>query len=503
MTSFSQPADHGAPTSALPAQSMIPLSAIDPSPFNPRKTFDDIDELAESIKAQGLLENLVVRPAKKAGRYELIAGERRFRALQKLKAGEVPCKVIAADDGQARAAQIVENLQRADVNPLEEAEGFKGLQDADPKRWTVQAIAASVGKTPRFVQQRLAIATGLAPEARALMAKGEMKVDVARTLAMAPPSIQKEILHEHRHWHTHLNAEQIREEIVDRAVPIDRAAFDISKYDGPFLKDGKARLFADVAKFDSLQQAAAEALVEKLKAAWPDAQLVTDSTLRNWAWADSKDNLGWSSNRKGGKATGALKVAKEKCTAIVWIDGLKALRSAQGVCRAALFDRPTPASSGHTVPNKETPEQKSAREAFLTATATAAAKKPDLVKRLVLMSLIDSEIAFEVEEVLIQRISEALPKELPKFMGRLWNDDHKAQAWKHVQAMKPAAVDQAFAGFAAAMLDWSGYRPKPPKILSDVASQLGVTLGKAATAKATAKPKAKPKAKAKKKGGRK
>lgn len=90
----------------------IALANIHPSPTNPRKTFEGIEELAASIAEQGLLQPIVVRPMRKDGQFEILAGARRYRALKHLKRETAPCKVMVAEDGQARALQIVENLQQ-------------------------------------------------------------------------------------------------------------------------------------------------------------------------------------------------------------------------------------------------------------------------------------------------------------------------------------------------------------------------------------------------------
>lgn len=111
---------------------LIAVGSIGPNPQQPRKTFSDeeLEELAQSIKENGLLQPLLLRPAPKAlGRYELIAGERRLRAVQKLGWKEVPALTREVDDNALLVLALVENLQREALSPLEEAEGYQVLMD--------------------------------------------------------------------------------------------------------------------------------------------------------------------------------------------------------------------------------------------------------------------------------------------------------------------------------------------------------------------------------------
>jgi ParB family chromosome partitioning protein len=110
-------------------QTQVPVELIQPNPLQPRKTFDE-DELAalsSSIGTHGVLQPLVVR--KKAGQYELVAGERRWRAAQAAKLTTVPVRIVDFNDQQVMEAALVENLQRSDLNPIEKAQGFKDYLD--------------------------------------------------------------------------------------------------------------------------------------------------------------------------------------------------------------------------------------------------------------------------------------------------------------------------------------------------------------------------------------
>ena len=106
----------------------IAISAIIPNQRQPRRKFDatKLDELAESIKAQGLLQPILVRPLSRS-RYEIVAGERRWRAAQAAGLHEIPAVIRQLDDATGFELALVENIQRADLNPIEEAEGFQRL----------------------------------------------------------------------------------------------------------------------------------------------------------------------------------------------------------------------------------------------------------------------------------------------------------------------------------------------------------------------------------------
>ena len=106
----------------------VSLSLLSESKTNPRRIFEDaaLKELAESIRTQGVLSPLLVRPLTENG-FEIVAGARRYRAAQMAEADTVPVRIVNMTDAQALEAQLVENLIRADVHPMEEAQGFKAL----------------------------------------------------------------------------------------------------------------------------------------------------------------------------------------------------------------------------------------------------------------------------------------------------------------------------------------------------------------------------------------
>jgi len=130
----------------------IPIDQIDPNPAQPRKRFEGLDELAASIRDKGLLESIMVRPV--GGRYQIIHGERRWRACRMAGFTEVEVVVREADDAEAYELALIENLQRADLSPIEEAKAFAGLCEAG---WTQQRVADLIGKSQQYVASRLVL----------------------------------------------------------------------------------------------------------------------------------------------------------------------------------------------------------------------------------------------------------------------------------------------------------------------------------------------------------
>ena len=138
---------------AFADNTVVPLSAIQPNPMQPRQAFpnDTIDELAESIRQKGILQPLLVRRAN--GGFQLIAGERRFRAAQRLGLPHVPVTVRDADDGELLEMALIENIQRENLNPLEEARAYRRL--VDEFQLTQEEIATRVGKDRSTVADTL------------------------------------------------------------------------------------------------------------------------------------------------------------------------------------------------------------------------------------------------------------------------------------------------------------------------------------------------------------
>jgi len=170
----------------------VPIASIRANPYQPRKEFRD-EELADleaSLKATGLLQPITLRPAGR-GAYELIAGERRLRAATRLGWTEIPAIVREVDDRTLLTFAIVENLQRVDLNPLEEAEGFKRL--IDEFGLTQQQVADVVGKDRTTVTNLLRVLS-LPDPVRAMLRDGAISLGHARALlALSTPAHMQQL----------------------------------------------------------------------------------------------------------------------------------------------------------------------------------------------------------------------------------------------------------------------------------------------------------------------
>jgi len=132
---------------------MIPVDKIETNREQPRSNLGDLSELTESIRMRGVLEPLLVRPMADTKNYQLIAGERRFQAAIEAGLEEVPCVEISANDQEALELALVENLQRKDLSPFEEAEGYRTL--TEKYAYTHDQVATSIGKSRTTVTETL------------------------------------------------------------------------------------------------------------------------------------------------------------------------------------------------------------------------------------------------------------------------------------------------------------------------------------------------------------
>jgi ParB family chromosome partitioning protein len=175
----------GAPTSTLP------VDLIGRGRYQPRRNFDEdkLRELADSIAAQGVVQPVVVRPVED-GRYELIAGERRWRASQLAGLSEIPAVVREVDDQTAMAMGLIENIQRDDLNPLEEAQALHRL--TDEFSLTHQEAADAVGRSRASVSNLLRL-LDLNPEVKALIDQKKLEMGHARALLALKGGMQSEV----------------------------------------------------------------------------------------------------------------------------------------------------------------------------------------------------------------------------------------------------------------------------------------------------------------------
>ncbi|WP_135468312.1 ParB/RepB/Spo0J family partition protein [Crenalkalicoccus roseus] len=167
----------------------VAIELLEPSPFQPRAAAEPgaLQELADSIREHGLLQPILVRPKPGApGHYQIIGGERRWRAAQQVPLHEVPVVIRELGDREAMAAALVENLQRQDLNALEEAEGYRRL--LDEFGMTQEALGQAVGKSRSHVANTLRL-LGLPERVRDLLRDGALTAGHARALLTAPDPV--------------------------------------------------------------------------------------------------------------------------------------------------------------------------------------------------------------------------------------------------------------------------------------------------------------------------
>ena len=179
----------------------IPIETIRPNPDQPRRRFDqgDLEELALSLRAKGMLQPILVRPAMYAGEYQIVAGERRWRAAQIAGLRVLPALVRDLSDAEVIEIAIVENVQRADLSPIEEAEGYRALIETHGR--TQAEVAEVVGKSRVHVTNSLRLLQ-LPAAAQALVRDGKITAGHARALVGVP------------------GAAEIAEEVAERGLSV-------------------------------------------------------------------------------------------------------------------------------------------------------------------------------------------------------------------------------------------------------------------------------------------
>jgi len=183
-------------------QRRVATTSLRPNARNPRRMFseEELDELTASLRERGMIQPIVARPVRGTpDAFEIIAGERRWRAAQRAGLHEVPVVIIEATDEESLQLAIIENVQRSDLNPLEEAEGYRALME--DYSHTQDDIAKMVGKSRSHVANTLRLLK-LPPSIRAYIFKGKLDAGHARMLVGQP------------------NAEKLAEEIVARGLNV-------------------------------------------------------------------------------------------------------------------------------------------------------------------------------------------------------------------------------------------------------------------------------------------
>ncbi len=173
---------------------MVAVADLSPNPHNPRRSFDEaeLDELARSISERGVLQPIVARPAGEPGRYEIVAGERRWRAAQKAGVHEIPVVIRDLSESEALEVALIENIQRSDLNALEEALGYSQLMEQFG--YTQQQLADTLGKSRSHIANTLRL-LNLPDDVKEMIRNGEISAGHARTLIATddPSALAKKI----------------------------------------------------------------------------------------------------------------------------------------------------------------------------------------------------------------------------------------------------------------------------------------------------------------------
>ena len=190
------PLNPGAPAAAGEPPRAVPIELVRRNPDQPRRHFaqEDIDTLAASVREKGVLQPILVRPAPGApGEYQIVAGERRWRAAQAAGLREVPVVIRDFDDAETLEIAILENVQRADLNPIEEAGGYRALMDRFGR--TQEQVAQAVGKSRPHIANTLRLLS-LPQDVQDHVAQGRLSAGHARALATAadPSALAREVI---------------------------------------------------------------------------------------------------------------------------------------------------------------------------------------------------------------------------------------------------------------------------------------------------------------------
>lgn len=220
----------------------IPLGELNPSPGNRSvggHSWKKLQQLAESIQSVGVQQPIVVR--RHGDGYEIVAGERRWRACEQAGLKAAPCIVRELTDSQALRIQVIENVQREEVHPLDEADGYSRLLESG--EYSAAGVAGEVGKSIAYVYQRLRLLELVEP-ARTMLSEGKINVGHANLIARMPESQQHELVEYidealHRQWHGLLTVSELRN-YIDREMLHDLNAAPFDKEDAELAPDAGA-----------------------------------------------------------------------------------------------------------------------------------------------------------------------------------------------------------------------------------------------------------------------
>jgi ParB family chromosome partitioning protein len=207
----------------------VALESIKESASNPRQHFDEkgMAELTESIRTKGVVAPLLLRPME--GFYELVDGARRYRAAKAAGLETVPAILRHMSDEDALEVQVISNLQRQDVHPLDEAEGYKRLLDTT--RYDVAALAAKVGKSKTYIYSRLQL-TQLIPAAKKMLLADDITVGHAVLICRLTAAVQKMVVEEFLHdWSDQISSVSELRQRIENEVMLDLSAASFPKND--------------------------------------------------------------------------------------------------------------------------------------------------------------------------------------------------------------------------------------------------------------------------------
>lgn len=274
-------------------------SQIQPSVLNPRKVFNDttIEELAQSIKTDGLLQNLVVlKPKGKSKKYNIIAGERRFRAISHLiKKGELdkdfPVRVEIKENLTAEEAlriATVENVQRENLSPLEEADALSSLVKNGEE---LDSIVAQTGLSVATIRRRLMLLT-LSDKVKDALSEKKITLSQAEALAIGKHEDQDEVLDDVIEGY-YTTAEEIKDKLIGELPTLSMAIFPKEQYTGTLTKDllteDDATYFDDVEQFEVLQKQAAEQKVAEYAQTHDWSVLEEGYRFSSWEYGEAEE----------------------------------------------------------------------------------------------------------------------------------------------------------------------------------------------------------------------
>ena len=284
---------NGKKSSVLQIQN-LPLGNIKPDPEQPRKTFnkDALQQLSESIEEHGVLQPITVRQLN--GHYVIVMGERRYRASKLVGKKTIPCIVRTYQNNDVLEVQIIENLQRQDVEPTEEAEAIAYLSE----KYAPAEIAKRLGRTDNFIRQRLKLA-GLIEGFKHFVRNGEMTISLGVGVALFEPEEQQMMLET---MGEDFNAHQINRMIKDQTFDLEKASFDVtdkklepkagSCVECPFNAANQGNLFGDskmvctkATCFETKKSKSFLNLIEKSK----KKNILLIPEIRQY-WADDENN---------------------------------------------------------------------------------------------------------------------------------------------------------------------------------------------------------------------